>query len=61
MSIIISEFLNKVNVNDMNIINTNKSTLSMQLYNIVSSRVKEMLFLIKEKLMNMNLNQFLVV
>ena len=44
------EFLNKVNVNDMNIINTNKSTLSIQLYNIVSSRVKEMLFLIKEKI-----------
>jgi len=43
------EILNKANMSDMNL-NTNKTTLNIQLYNIVNSRVKEMLQLIKSKI-----------
>ena len=44
-----SEILNRSSMNEMNI-NTNKTTLNIQLYNIVNSRVKEMLALIKDKI-----------
>jgi cell division protein FtsA len=43
------EILNRASMSDMNI-NTNKTTLNIQLYNIVNSRVKEMLQLIKSKI-----------
>jgi cell division protein FtsA len=43
------EILNRVSMSDMNI-NANKTTLNIQLYNIVNSRVKEMLQLIKSKI-----------
>ncbi|MDD5658629.1 MAG: cell division protein FtsA [Actinomycetota bacterium] len=43
------EILNRTNMSDMNI-NTNKTTLNIQLYNIVNSRVKEILQLIKNKI-----------
>ena len=43
------EILNRASMSDMNI-NTNKTTLNIQLYNIVNSRVKEMLQLIKNKI-----------
>ena len=43
------EILNRASISDMNI-NTNKTTLNIQLYNIVNSRVKEMLQLIKNKI-----------
>lgn len=43
------DLLNKASISEMNI-NTNKTTLSIQLYNIVSSRVKEMMQIIKDKI-----------
>ncbi|MCL5772107.1 MAG: cell division protein FtsA [Actinobacteria bacterium] len=43
------EILNRASMSDMNI-NANKTTLNIQLYNIVNSRVKEMLQLIKNKI-----------
>jgi len=43
------DLMSKASISDMNI-NTNKTTLSIQLYNIVSSRVKEMMQIIKDKI-----------
>ncbi len=43
------DLLNKASISEMNI-NTNKTTLSIQLYNIVSSRIKEMMQIIKDKI-----------
>ncbi len=42
------DVLNRASISEMNI-NTNKTTLSIQLYNIVSSRIKEMMQIIKSK------------
>jgi len=44
-----SELLSRANMSEINI-SANKTTLSIQLYNIVSSRVKEMMQLIKDKI-----------
>lgn len=43
------DILNKTNINDISL-NKNKTTLSIQLYNIVNARVKEMLQIIKDKI-----------
>jgi cell division protein FtsA len=43
------DILNKASISEMNI-NTNKTTLSIQLYNIVSSRIKEMMQIVKDKI-----------
>lgn len=43
------DILNRASINEINI-STNKTTLSIQLYNIVSSRIKEMMQIIKNKI-----------
>ncbi len=45
------ENLNKINIEDIEI-DRNKATLNIRLYNIVNSRVKELLTLVKEKIDN---------